>query len=802
MSLASKPTDTNTVKSAQPSSNAGQPCRECRRRKGKCDCKVPVCSVCQRYNRHCLYDKHSQSSLTRKHLTEVEERLERAEALLRTFIRDAQQSQKPVHVVSNGVDVALGHSRSHLLASDATVHQQNLTNASSTTGAEYEWKFDTGLPESSTLSSPNATGNGPLSFENFPYGNDDFEWDERNYSWTLPDADIKNSVLNANMEGDVSKTTDGMATLTVDDSNTGFLGSVSGAALLRLIWMGTGSHGAGETPDGRDECQESLEQFFRHRSSDGPSLAPWLRTQAIVTRAMADTFIDAYFALYHPTFPILHESTFREQYSKVSDRPGGSTWLVLANLVAALGSFVSSTCSDDTHTTFFNAVKGHLSIESLETGSLTLVQAFGMAANYLQKRNRPNSGYNYGGVALRLAISLGLHKELHGWRTAPLKKEIRRRVWWSLCVLDVGATVTYGRPLNWPQAGVETAFPLNIHEKDLTTASTSLPPEANETTIYSYIRTQSSYHLRTMRIYNRLISSPLPSATDLLSLDDELIEGWRSSLPHYFRDNDLPLSNEYLLGHSISRWRFRLLRIIMYRPFLIRWAQNDYGLSTPSSPSTQEYPQFSTAENTATMRCFQAAEECISALFCFWTSGTHTRLAAWYVLYFLLQASLIPIHCLRHNPSHPDSASWRSQILTSLNIINAMKEINPSAPKCRDVIHRLCGRSLHSSVSQSRQEQASFPQKQGQDSTFPNLFSFPPTTSEGSDSGMDSWMTEIDTAIDGYDVYCDRLGNTAVDGMGGMGNGEGNGNDVAGGITDWATPIGMGVQDWSWGLMI
>jgi hypothetical protein len=180
---------------------------------------------------------------------------------------------------------------------------------------------------------------------------------------------------------------------------------------------------------------------------------------------MADTFIDAYFALYHPTFPILHESTFREQYSKVSDRPGGSTWLVLANLVAALGSFVSSTCSDDTHTTFFNAVKGHLSIESLETGSLTLVQAFGMAANYLQKRNRPNSGYNYGGVALRLAISLGLHKELPGWQTVPLKKEIRRRVWWSLCVLDVGATVTYGRPLNWPQAGVETAFPLNIHEK-------------------------------------------------------------------------------------------------------------------------------------------------------------------------------------------------------------------------------------------------------------------------------------------------------------------------------------------------
>ncbi|PVH76817.1 hypothetical protein DL98DRAFT_561785 [Cadophora sp. DSE1049] len=815
---------------AQPSWSAGQPCRECRRRRGKCDCKVPVCSVCQRYNRHCLYDKHSRSSLTRKHLTEVEERLERAEALLRTVFKDENLSQLLVQGLSNGASVAPGHSSgldpildnspsyqpgqvstpleplslgSHSVAIDAAVRQQNLISASSTAGAECE---SAGLLESPKLSSSNAAGNGPLSFENFSYANDDFEWDERGHSWTFSDPSIMNSALDAGVENDVAKTTDGMATLTVDDSNTGFLGSVSGAALLRLIWMGTSINGTGEKPDVRgDERQESLEQLFRHHSSNGPSLSPWLRTQAILTRAMADTFIDAYFALYHPTFPILHEPTFREQYSKVSDSPSGSIWHVLANLVAALGSFVSSTCSDDTHTTLFNAVKGHLSIESLETGSLTLVQAFAMAANYLQKRNRPNSGYNYGGVALRLAISLGLHKEFHGWQTDPLKKEIRRRVWWSLCVLDVGATVTYGRPLNWPQAGVETAFPLNIHEKDLTAASTSLPPEVNETTLYSYIRTQSSYHLCTMRIYNRLISSPFPSAKELLSLDDELIEGWRSNLPHYFCDDDLPLSNEYLLGHSISRWRFRLLRIIMYRPFLIRWAQNDYGLSTPSSStSTQEYPQFSSAENTATMRCFQAAGECISALFCFWTSATHTRLAAWYVLYFLLQASLIPIHCLRRRPSHPDSASWRRQILTSLNIINAMKEINPSAAKCRDVIHRLCGQSLRTSVSQSRQEQDSFPQQQGQDSNFPNIFSFPPTASDGSDSGMDSWMTEIDTAIDGYDVYCDQLSNAAVGGMVGMENGKENGNenDIGGGITDWATPIGAGVQDWGWGLMI
>lgn len=164
--------------------------------------------------------------------------------------------------------------------------------------------------------------------------------------------------------------------------------------------------------------------------------------------------------------------------------------------------------------------------------------------------------------------------------------------------------------------------------QDLPIDATTLPSEVNEATIYTYVRTQSSYHLRTIRIYNRLISTPVPSAAELIALDDELMEGWLESLPPYFCDDNLPLPNEFLLGHSISRWRFRIMRIIMYRPFLIRWAQDGFGAGkSPASPS-----QASSAEYEATKRCFKAAEECISVIFQFWSSATHTRLAAWYVL--------------------------------------------------------------------------------------------------------------------------------------------------------------------------
>ena len=127
-----------------------------------------------------------------------------------------------------------------------------------------------------------------------------------------------------------------------------------------------------------------------------------------------------------------------------------------------------------------------------------------------------------------------------------------------------------------------------------------------------------------MRIYNRLISKPFPSAEELIALDDEFIGGWLHALPPYFRDDDfLVLNPDYALGHSISKWRFRNTRIIMYRPFLIRWALN-------SNQLHQDI--FSGAEHMATSRCLNAAKESINSISLFWQSHTHTRLAAWYVL--------------------------------------------------------------------------------------------------------------------------------------------------------------------------
>lgn len=124
-----------------------------------------------------------------------------------------------------------------------------------------------------------------------------------------------------------------------------------------------------------------------------------------------------------------------------------------------------------------------------------------------------------------------------------------------------------------------------------------------------------------MGIYNRLISSQPPSAQELISLDDDIIYNWLRQVPYYYRDDvSLLIDPRFALGHGINMWRFRKMRIIMYRPFLVRWALKSQEEILPWQ------------DQMAADRCLGAAREIISLIKAFWTTNLQHRLAAFYVL--------------------------------------------------------------------------------------------------------------------------------------------------------------------------
>jgi hypothetical protein len=287
---------------------------------------------------------------------------------------------------------------------------------------------------------------------------DDFEWDEQYVSVT-ESADQDLSLWRSKTSGEdgsEENLIDGMASLTVDEKEGGYLGVASGAALLRII----------DPPQSHAQRKPSALRPRPNQFSFRPagSTMPLYETPS-PNRHILDTMIDSYFRLYHISYPIIHEPTFRAQYSEVIPRPNGDCWLVLAYVVAAIGVYTTSTSIQGNDLPLFAQAKSMLSINFLEAGNLTLVQALTLISNYQQKRNKPNSGYNYIGIAVRMAMGLGLHKEFQGWNISPLKMEIRRRVWWTLCVFELGATITFSRPMSWPNEGIEVAYPLNVNDR-------------------------------------------------------------------------------------------------------------------------------------------------------------------------------------------------------------------------------------------------------------------------------------------------------------------------------------------------
>lgn len=200
------------------------------------------------------------------------------------------------------------------------------------------------------------------------------------------------------------------------------------------------------------------------------SSADWssqsLLSQEIPFVVPENTFVEAYFRYYHSTYPFLHEPLFRAQFEGKSPKPDGS-WLLLLNAVLALGAWCMGE-DDSAMDDYFDEKIARLSEERsiFDSGNLALVQALLLLSNYTQKRNRPNTGWNYLGLAVRMALSLGLHKEFPNWEITLLQREMRRRVWWGLFIFDSGASITFGRPVLLPERGImDASHVLNIDDE-------------------------------------------------------------------------------------------------------------------------------------------------------------------------------------------------------------------------------------------------------------------------------------------------------------------------------------------------
>lgn len=225
-----------------------------------------------------------------------------------------------------------------------------------------------------------------------------------------------------------------------------YLGISSIHAILKVIaWLDPGclAYFSRATPSAR---QSDVMEY-----SVNPPCQPQVPNSSLQGPKVTDTqILDAYFTYFQPFVPMLDEQQFRETYRagcRTDDR-----WLGLLNIVLALGTIAASTSDDLSHRAFFQRAKSHLSLESFGCSHMETIQTLGlMGGYYLHYTSQPNLAYAMMGAALRMAATLGLHKEFADNQEVPDRGKVscmdrKRRVWWSLFCMDTWGCMTLGRP--------------------------------------------------------------------------------------------------------------------------------------------------------------------------------------------------------------------------------------------------------------------------------------------------------------------------------------------------------------------
>ncbi|EXJ61553.1 hypothetical protein A1O7_01981 [Cladophialophora yegresii CBS 114405] len=512
---------------------------------------------------------------------------------------------------------------------------------------------------------------------------------------------------------------DGMAALRIEPNGAGYIGATSGVVFLRslLYWVGnpailTRSHL--RPPEMSGQSPESL---------DGS----WRFSEASLSQQIKTKLVDSYFANYHVSYPFVHEATFRAQYYELIPRPQQSSWNMLFYTILALGSWTSVHDRTELDDQLYQRATSLAKDESMfESANLTIVQALVLLSNLSQKRNRPNTGWNFLGLATRMGLSLGLHCEHPSWNVPVLQQEMRRRVWWGLFMFDSGASTTFGRVILLPDRSTMNAkYVLNIDDELLTARTAIAPSESPHPTIYSSMKAQADFHVQSNYISNRLLLNRSISAEEALGMVASL-DQWATTLPWYFQiQEEVSYFEEwYLFARSRLWWRFWNLKIILLRQLLLRQAVN-FGGQSPYSTAASNEDKCITA-------CLEAAHLTINSINDYLHDAEVGKLAGWYSTYFLFHAALVTMIPVLGNIKSASLEMWRADIDIARNILRNILAKNPSAIQCAEILDRLDQRN-----------------NLGELSTNPEVPA-PWTT------GLFAWPTESDEV---FDSFCwDQIG--------------------------------------------
>ncbi|KAK0255926.1 hypothetical protein LTS09_009228 [Friedmanniomyces endolithicus] len=167
-------------------------------------------------------------------------------------------------------------------------------------------------------------------------------------------------------------------------------------------------------------------------------------------RTVRDALVQTYFDDIHPCYPVIDEEEFRRQYRDPRNPPPLILFHAVLLAAARISDHPMVASSRPTVTaTLFRRAKSIFELRH-ENDRVYLVQAALLIAWHVEDSDTISSNsYHWVGQATRIALGLGMHRDLTGRSTTLMPGFDRRhyrRLWWLVLQAETMTALEYGRP--------------------------------------------------------------------------------------------------------------------------------------------------------------------------------------------------------------------------------------------------------------------------------------------------------------------------------------------------------------------
>ncbi|KIV91403.1 hypothetical protein PV10_05946 [Exophiala mesophila] len=507
-------------------------CDMCRKKKIKCDGKMPKCGHCINYKTECIFtqvEKKRNPPKGAKYIEGLENRLGRMESLLRMsgLLTEEEAGRTDLGTLEKRL-AEKASSRENATARTSSPAPSRIgVNSQSESSPRPSSQTDTNTTPRDTVTSPSS------------------------------DSDkLKSS--------EVENLSEAMCSLVTNNiGETRYIGSSSAFSIFSskgIEWV--------NQKTGDASFQETIQNAVNEEDNKWQYWKPEIFGDIFVRRVFkplppkdeAMSLFKDFFENFNCMFPLFHEPTFmhlvEKQYSK--DPYEGSGWWASINVALAIAyrirvmSNVVPQEDDQKAWLYLKNAMGVITELTMRNTDLLSVQALLGMALFLQGTPNPQPSFFLIAAAIRCSHTIGLHKRGAAFNLNPIEVEQRKRVFWIAYLLDKDTCLRAGRPPAQDDDDMNVELPSEDPPDNIGNV-----PLADGKGKINLFRLMCEFAIISSKVYRQLYSVQASKQSDgeLLNTIGELdkeLEAWKDSIPIDFRpEHEIKTEHTPLILHIV-----------------------------------------------------------------------------------------------------------------------------------------------------------------------------------------------------------------------------------------------------------